>query len=146
MDLRDKKVRREIGRNCTCFNLRRAARLVTQSFDKTLRSAGITANQFSILVAVIDLDIPLTKLARVLGMERTTLTRNLNVLEKAGVIVVGAGDDRRERQISVTREGERLLETALPLWQRSQSDMIELLGQETWEGLISGLHAVARKM
>jgi DNA-binding MarR family transcriptional regulator len=146
MDLKDREFRKQIGKNCTCFNLRRAARLVTQSFDRSLRSTGITANQFSVLMAVYDLDIPLTKLAKALGMERTTLTRNLNVLEKAGMLVLGSGDDRRERQISITREGEQLLETALPLWQQAQVDIIDLLGQETWKGLISGLHAVARRL
>ncbi|MBW1734419.1 MAG: MarR family transcriptional regulator, partial [Deltaproteobacteria bacterium] len=51
MDLSDKKTRREIGSSCACFNLRRAARLVTQRFDRVFRDADITANQFSILMA-----------------------------------------------------------------------------------------------
>ena len=65
VNLSDKKTRREIGMSCACFNLRRAARLVTQRFDRALQESGITANQFSILMAAYNQDgILLTKLAK----------------------------------------------------------------------------------
>jgi hypothetical protein len=80
LDVSDKRLRREMGKSCACFNLRRAARLVTQRFDRAFRDAGITANQFSILMATYNQEgILLTQLARILGTERTTLSRNVSL-------------------------------------------------------------------
>lgn len=145
--LKNKNLRNEIGYNCVCFNLRRAARQVTQKFDRILRQAGLKANQFSILMASYDPDgIRLTRLAKILGMERTTLTRNLALLERLGVVSIEPGDDRRERQIRITEKGADLLEEALPLWQQAQREIVELIGIDKIEGLLTGLHEVARKL
>ena len=145
MNLSDQKVRWEIGKSCACFNLRRSARLVTQRFDRAFREAGLTANQFSILMASYDQEgILLTKMAGILGMERTTLTRNLSLLERRGVVSVQPGPDRRERRIAITQKGIELLEKALPLWERAQKEVMESVGQEEWEGMLTGLHRVAK--
>ncbi len=145
MDLRDKRLRREMGKSCACFNLRRAARLVTQRFDRAFRDAGITANQFSVLMATYNQEgILLTKLAKTLGTERTTLSRNVALLERLGMVSIAMGGDRRERRITITKQGITLLEKALPLWQKAQNEVVEALGQKEWEGLLSGLHKVAR--
>lgn len=147
MSLHDKNVRREIGRNCACFNLRRAARLVTQRFDRAFRETGLTANQFSLLMASYDQEgILLTKLAKSLGMERTTLSRNLSLLERRELVTVGPGGDKRERRITVTNKGTTLLEKTLPLWQKAQNQVVETIGQEEWEGLLTGLHKLARDL
>ena len=145
MNLSDKRVRREIGKSCACFNMRRAARLVTQRFDRAFREAGMTANQFSILMASYNQEgILLTRLAKTLGMERTTLTRNLSLLERSNMVSIAMGADKRERRIAITKKGITLLEKTLPLWQRAQNDVVESVGQEEWEGLLSGLHKVAK--
>jgi len=124
--------------------LRRAARLVTQRFDRAFRESGITANQFSVLLAAYDQEgILLTKLAKTLGMERTTLTRNVSLLERMGMVSITMGHDKRERKIVITANGIDLLEKTLPLWQKAQSDVVEAIGQEKWEGLLAGLHGVA---
>ncbi|MBF0529535.1 MAG: winged helix-turn-helix transcriptional regulator [Deltaproteobacteria bacterium] len=147
MDIHDKKSCREIGRTCACFNLRRAARLVTQRYEQALKSTGLKATQFSVLMAACYEDgILLTKMAHVLGMDRTTLTRNLNIVEIRGLVTVNMGEDKRERQISITPEGMMVLQQALPLWQNVQDEIVNILGREKWEGLLSGLHEVAKKM
>ena len=144
MDLSDKKTRREMGRSCACFNLRRAARLVTQRFDKAFRDAGITANQFSILMASYNQEgVLLTRLANFLGMERTTLSRNLSLLERRKLISIEKGSDKRERKIAITEEGITLLERTLPFWHEAQKEVVESVGQDQWEGLLTGLHRVA---
>ena len=146
IDLKDMSFRREIGQSCACFNLRRAARLVTQRFDLKLRQSGLKANQFSILMVSYDQEgILLTKMARILGMERTTLTRNLSLLERSGFITIGSGEDRRERRIMITQKGACLLEKALPLWKEAQRELLESLGHETWNGMLVGLKEIARK-
>jgi DNA-binding MarR family transcriptional regulator len=147
MKLSNKNLRKEIGKNCVCFNLRRAARKVTQRFDRTLQQSGLKTNQFSILMASYDPDgIRLTRMAKTLGMERTTLTRNLAFLESLGMVSIEPGDDRRERKIRITEKGAGLLEKALPLWQQAQREIVELIGGGKIEGLLTGLHEVARKL
>lgn len=145
MNLRDEKIRREMGKNCACFNLRRAARLVTQRFDRAFRDAGITANQFSILMASYNQEpILLTRLARFLGTERTTLSRNLSLLEGRGLVSIETGSDKRERRIAITKKGIALLERSLPLWQEAQNEVVESVGREQWEEMLTGLQKVAR--
>lgn len=146
-NLNNRSMRKEIGRTCACFNLRRAARLVTQRFDRHLRQSGLKTNQFTILMASYDQDgILLTRMAGILGMERTTLTRNLAPLERLGLITTEPGDDRRERRIRITEAGIELMEKALPLWREAQKEVVETIGPEKWSGLLSGLHEVARKL
>jgi DNA-binding MarR family transcriptional regulator len=147
VNLSDHKERREIGKTCACFNLRRAARLVTQRFDRAFREAGLTANQFSILMASYDQEgILLTKMAGILGMERTTLSRNLSLLERREVVSIEPGGDRRERRIAITKKGVELLGKALPLWERAQKEVMESVGPEEWEGMLTGLHRVAKEL
>ncbi len=147
MSLSDSKYRREIGRSCACFNLRRAARLVTQRFDRILRESGITANQFSILMAVYDREgVLMTRLAAILGMERTTLSRNVSLLTRMGMICTEAGNDKRQRNIAITEDGIGLLEKALPLWRQAQCEVVDAIGTEKWKELLSGLHGLAKTL
>jgi len=146
MDMQDKKHRQAIGNYCVCFNLRRAARLVTQRYDRALKGSGLKATQFSVLVtAHSNDDILLTKMARALGMDRTSLTRNLNIMAAKGLVIVKAGHDKRERRVSITPKGREVLEDAFELWQNVQNEMVESIGQENWAGLLSGLREVSRK-
>ena len=116
--------------SCACFNLRRAARLVTQRFDRAFRESGITANQFSILMAAYSEEgILLTKLAGNLGMERTTLSRNVSLLERMGMVSMATGNDKRERRIAINKNGITLLDKTLPLWQKAQNEVVEAIGR-----------------
>lgn len=118
---------------------------MSQKFDRIFRNAGITANQFSILMASYNQEgIFLTKMARVLGMDRTTLSRNVCLLERMGMVSIARGADKRERRIAVTKRGMTLVEETLPLWQKAQNDVVEAIGQEEWEQLLAGLHKVAK--
>ena len=146
MDIDDKHFRAYMGRNCACFNLRRAARLVSQRYDHILRQTGLTANQFSILIAACDEEGPvMSKLAKILGMERTTLTRNTAKLEKLGYLSIKPGRDKRERLVSTTRQGKDALRSATPLWQRAQEETVALVGDEKWEDMLSVLRQVSKK-
>ncbi|MCB2186220.1 MAG: MarR family transcriptional regulator [Deltaproteobacteria bacterium] len=147
MDITDAKLRKEIGRNCACFNLRRAARLVTQLFDRHLRELGLKSTQFSVLMVAYHYEgMLLTQIASILGMERTTLTRNLAVLEQMELITLEQGEDRRERRVNVTPQGVEILSRSLPLWEKAQAEVVEAVGPGNWEGLLSGLHTVAKKL
>jgi DNA-binding MarR family transcriptional regulator len=146
MDSRNAALRNEIGRTCACFNLRRAARLVTQRYDEAFRELGLRSTQLSVLIGICHVpDIPLSKLAHMLGMDRTSLSRNLQVLERKGLIQGKEGADKRERRVEITPEGETVLVKAFPLWRKAQAQVEEALGQQKWADLLSGLHEVARK-
>jgi DNA-binding MarR family transcriptional regulator len=86
--------------------------------------------------------ITLTKLAKVTVTERTTLTRNLTILEKMGFILIEPGQDRRERQVSITEQGERVLLEAIPLWEAAQAHMEQGLGGDRMGSLLKDLSEI----
>jgi DNA-binding MarR family transcriptional regulator len=133
----------DAARDCACFNLRKAARAVTQIYEAALAPTGIHATQFSVLVALAVADgAPLSRVADGLVMDRTTLTRNLRPLERRGWVRIEAGEDRRERNLSLTRSGRAALERALPLWQQAQARLHEQLGDARWTRLRADLQAL----
>ena len=118
--------------HCTCAVLRRTARRVTQAYDRALRPAGIKLTQYSVLANVRrDGGLSITELAERLAMDRTTLTRNLRPMERAGWVEVGPGPDRRRRSLRITAAGNEVFETALPLWQAAERSFRRGLGRET---------------
>jgi DNA-binding MarR family transcriptional regulator len=117
---------REIGRSCVCYNLRRAARAMTKLYDDFLRPSGLRTTQFSLLMAAeLRGPVTVTKLAELTVTERTTITRNLTILEKKGFIRIEQGSDRRERKVSLTEKGREALVNALPLWREAQAHVEE---------------------
>jgi len=120
---------RATNQACLCGSLRRAARAITQLYDDMLRPSGLRITQFSILGAAMEMSpITLTRLANATVTDRTTLTRNLKLLEGRGLIRIEAGGDRREREISITRDGADAVKRAYPLWQRAQAQVTRGLG------------------
>lgn len=122
-----------IATQCACVRVRRASRALTRLYDESLRPVGLQSSQLSMLVAVAtcgDEGVTIGALADGLVMDRTTLTRNLAPLEKAGLLrVARAPDDARVRLIFLTRKGERAIAAAFPLWERTQKYVREQLGE-----------------
>ncbi|WP_437774458.1 MarR family winged helix-turn-helix transcriptional regulator [Sorangium sp. So ce1097] len=123
---------RIIASQCALVRVRRASRALTRLYDDSLRPLGLQATQLTMLVAVAtcgDQGVRLSALADGLVMDRTTLTRNLVPLEKAGLLrVARAPDDARVRLILLTRQGERAIEAAFPLWEQTQKHVRQQLG------------------
>ena len=131
--------------NCTCFNLRKAARAVTQAYDKAMRPSGLRATQFSLLSAVSKLGpVGIKDLAKELVMDRTTLGRNLKVLSDRRLLDIGEGDDRRYRPITLTPQGRQSLDLALPLWRQAQTRIADSLGHDRWARLHDDLSEAVR--
>ena len=123
---------------CACFNLRKAARAITQRYDAHLQKCGLRSTQFTILAALDSLGPQsLSALADTLVLDRTTLTRNLKPLQRDGLIASHPGSDRRVRELKITAEGTSRLTEAMPLWHKAQSDMIGRLGPGTASNLLN---------
>lgn len=126
----------EIATLCACFNVRRAARAVTQLYDRELAPAGLRATQVTLLVALARAGaLPFTRLAAVLGMDRTTLTRNLAPLERDGLVALRPGADRRVKLATITPRGREVLEQAIPLWRRAQRHITQGIGAGQWNAI-----------
>jgi DNA-binding MarR family transcriptional regulator len=128
-------------RACLCLASRRASRTITRAFDRRLRPHGIRATQFSILVNLIERGpMPMGELADVLGIERTTLSRNLDVVATHGWVKIGVGtEDARSRIVEVSRAGRKAVVAALPSWREAQDAAVAALGTAG----TGALHALA---
>src|SRR5260370_35733403 len=115
---------------CACQTVRMAARAVTRAYDETLKPVGLRSTQFTVLVAASVADgIPLNRLATMLGLERTTLTRSLTGIEKEGLIQVQSVDGRT-RNVVLTKRGAHRLDRALPLLDQTQQKLRARLGDK----------------
>jgi DNA-binding MarR family transcriptional regulator len=127
---------------CTANNLRKATRAVTSLFDDALRPAGLRISQLSILIALaLAEEATVSKLAGLLALERTTMTRNLAPLERRGLVETVAGADARHRVLRLTAKGKAALARALPVWKRVQDRVVAGLGDTRWKALLQGLRA-----
>ena len=127
---------------CACATVRRTDRILTQFYDEILAPSGLYITQFTLL-ATLSQAAPVTinRLAEIMDMDRTTLSRNLEVLAKQHMVRIEEGEDRRTRQVHLTQEGEQALRRALPLWQEAQARIEHALGRERFDGLLTDLSA-----
>ncbi len=131
---------RHIGRNCMALKARMAARTVTRAYDAALKPLNLRITQFTLLACIATDDVKsISALADYLAVERTTLTRNLQLLEKNGFINFVDGESGRARAISLTQKGEDLLEEAIPIWEGVQEKLQKKLGDNEWHMVASGL-------
>jgi DNA-binding MarR family transcriptional regulator len=113
-------------------------------YDEALRPIDMRGTQFTILQAFSRTgEIPQKLLGQVLAMDSTTLTRTLGILISQGWIAERRGGDRRERLLSLTREGRDQFNRALPLWERAQQRMRTHLGDQRWGEFIGVINEVA---
>jgi len=130
--------------NCVCFNLRKVTRRVTQFFDAELRRHGIRPTQTPILGALsAKAGWSMEELSDWLGMERTTLVRNLRPLQRNGLVaIVGAGRGGHVT-VSITARGRKSLAQAMPAWQTAQRAVVQTLNEQRWSSILADLGASA---
>lgn len=132
-----------INAQCCCFGLRKATRAVTQFYDRHLEPAGIRATQFTLLITLSSsAGKTLTEMAEDLVMDRTTLTRNLKPLEKAGFITIVRLSDRRSKGYTLTDLGKQAIEKGVPLWKKAQNQIESKMGNDRYHRLLTELDAV----
>jgi DNA-binding MarR family transcriptional regulator len=129
---------------CACSQLRQAARAVSGLYDEFLAASGVTVTQYALLVNVGRADgVSRTVLADRLGMERTTLTRNLRPLERGGLIREEAGTDRRVRVLRLTPRGLATLNWSYPHWEEAQKVFLAKFGDDRFGQLLGLLQAAS---
>jgi DNA-binding MarR family transcriptional regulator len=117
---------------CICSQLRRTARRVSAIYDKELSAVGLTVTQHALLVNIARAgEISRTRLAIQIGMDRTTLTRNLKPLEAAKLVSSNQSSDRRERLLRLTPNGRNKLRKSYSIWEDAQQEFTSALGPTT---------------
>ena len=133
--------------NCACFNVRRAARVITQFFDAEVGRHGIQPTQSPILNALRAREgWSMAQLSDFLGMERTTLVRNLRPLQRDGLVRVSGGGRGGRVAIEITGKGRKLVARILPAWRAAQERVVATLGEDRWAAIIDDLRQVAEKL
>jgi DNA-binding MarR family transcriptional regulator len=132
------------GRSCVCFNVRKAARTITQYYDDCLKPSGLRATQYGLLMTIkTSAPVNVKRLAGVAAMDRTTLSRNLKPLERQGLVRIDSGSDRRERRVTLTEAGRASVRCAYSLWAEAQARVVERFGPERWMALMGELNELS---
>jgi len=130
---------------CTCLNLRSAARRVARRYDETLAPSGLSISQFSMMSFIAAKpSCGVAELAAQLDLDVSTATRTLRPLISGGYVSMRADSrDARRREIRITAKGRRALARARELWLRAQHDTRATLGEERSRELLAMLAALA---
>jgi DNA-binding MarR family transcriptional regulator len=121
--------------DCACLAIRQAARMVTQFYGAALRGR-LEIPQFGLLSVLANSPgCNQAVLARELNLDKTTLSRNLKLMEKNGWIERAGSDDRRVRGYHLTAAGRKLLRSARPGWKRAQERFQVAMGSGQWESM-----------
>jgi len=131
--------------SCVCYNVRKAARAITNAYEEALKPIDLRVTQLSILFTVNGRG-PLTlgELAELLETDRTTMSRNLGPMIKSKLINVRPGKDKRSRIVSISMAGKKKLDQARPIWARVQTAIVEAVGEDKWTAMQLDLNAISR--
>jgi len=127
---------------CVALNLRKTSHIISRFYAREMRDAPVRGPLFSLLVMIRKRgSATITVLAQDIGLDRTTLTRNLKQLEQRGLIeIVPAAANKKE--VRLLADGEAALRDALLYWRRTQDKVVRELGEERWKRMRRDLSAV----
>jgi len=132
-----KTIAATIAGECLAVRVRLLNRVISGVYDQALRPLGITAGQMNILVVVAKGGaVAPGEVARVLHMEKSTLSRNLERMRRQGWVEVSPGEAGRGLVATIAAAGEALLREALPRWEEAQVRVRELLGTDGADDLV----------
>ena len=129
--------------DCVSYRLRRAARKAARFYDTALRPSGLRNTQFSLLGALDVLgETSIGDLSEELAIDGTTLTRNLEILVRRGLVENIAAEDARVRNLRLTGLGKETYDEAVPLWREAQQHVLEVLEPTRWTGMRAQLRQI----
>lgn len=118
---------------CYCTNLRRSANIISDFYDASLKSAGLTIAQYYLLINLSRLgSANITHWAEHVGLDRSTMVRNIKLLQTRDLVKITEGHGK---VFTLSSEGKRVLELAIPLWQRAQERIEDILGKDDIEAV-----------
>jgi DNA-binding MarR family transcriptional regulator len=130
---------------CACATARQLARMLTHLYDAQLRGTGIEAPQCSLMLMLDKLGaLSQADLGRKFGLDKTTVSRNLRLLERNGWIESAASKDKRKRQFVLTPSGRKRLEAAKPKWKKAQDELRSAMSSEEWDAMFRVFRNVAQ--
>ncbi|SDG37087.1 DNA-binding transcriptional regulator, MarR family [Bradyrhizobium sp. Rc2d] len=117
---------------CNCNQVRRAARRLSRYYDLALASSGLKSTQYSLLgYLVTSGPMTMAQLAKLMSMDRATTGHNLRPLVRDGFVEISVGkNDRRERIVTITRQGHKTHGRALAAWRLAQTAFEEAMGEQ----------------
>jgi DNA-binding MarR family transcriptional regulator len=129
---------------CAAWNSRLAARRITQFLERRMAGSGLTIAQFGLMAQIAAAsDDTLGALAERLGLEQSSLSRNLHALERDGLVEIAAVEgDQRKRAVWLTESGARRLEAALPVWRAAHAELAAVLQPELAQRLAAATEAL----
>ena len=123
-----------IPRPCVCTSIRKAARVLARTYDATLAPSGMNVTQLAVMRALLrHPHEPLARVADELAMDRSSLYRAIEALQKQRWVTLSDGRDSRSRRASVTRSGALALKRAGPGWGKIQSGIVDRFGHREWQ-------------
>jgi DNA-binding MarR family transcriptional regulator len=129
--------------HCVAYNLRKSSRIISKIYEKEMRGAPIRGPQFSLTIVIAKRGTTtITGLARDIGADRTTLTRNLQQLERKGVVRISPGKDHRTKAVTLLPAGEKAILASIEYWKRAQAKVVRALGEDRWARMLADLSAV----
>lgn len=121
---------------CLCTRLRQATRKVSAIYDAALEPLGVNIAQYALLRTIRHAQpVSLTELGRLTALDRSTIGRNVRVLEKMQFVETGRGEDQREAVVSLSVRGAELLQEARPIWTATQAEVAGRLGPDLSKAL-----------
>jgi len=129
--------------NCLCAALSRAQRAVHRRYEAVLKTKGVTPGQFTILTTLERAgETTISNLARLISIDRTTLTRSLVPLVRAGRVADRSEKDQRVRRLALTTKGHKTQAAAERSWQRAQADFMAAIGEDNAGILLEKLRTI----
>jgi DNA-binding MarR family transcriptional regulator len=128
---------------CICTTLRHASRRMAAFYDEAIAPVGVNIAQFSLMRTIARVaPVTLTELGRLTDLDRSTIGRNVRVLEKMGLAELGRGKDQREATVTLSDAGRQVLDDGAPLWDGAQQALDDRLGVENMRQLRAALDSL----
>jgi len=128
---------------CICTVLRSASRRMVAFYDEAIAPVGVNIAQFSLMRSIARTEpVTLTELGRRTELDRSTIGRNVRVLEKLGLVTLGRGKDQREATVELSDAGRQVLEDGAPLWDGAQQALDDRLGADVMKQLRAALDSL----
>jgi DNA-binding MarR family transcriptional regulator len=128
---------------CAAYQFRRTSRAVAKLYDAAIAPSGLRSTQFATLTAIAKLQpVSMSRVAEILVIDATTMTRSLKLLQKDGLIEIAPRGEKRQRLLTLTSKATKALALALPLWRQSQARFLASVGGQ-WQELRDQLERAA---